>query len=164
LRRLAANARALRTQAELTLNRRILLGTIALFVVLAASVFLLPLFSPDQVSKLPRLITFVVFLFDPFGQVVRIYPLFNEAIALIREIQRVEKRLDSIYEEGLAEPVSEVAPAIPIESLQCTALTFSYRDERGQSSFSIEPLDFQLSRGELVFIAGVTESGKSTIK
>jgi ABC-type siderophore export system fused ATPase/permease subunit len=80
--------------------------------------------------------------------------LFNEAIALIREIQRVEKRLDSIYEEGLAEPVSEVAPAIPFESLQCTALTFSYRDERGQSSFSIEPLDFQLSRGELVFIAG----------
>jgi ABC-type siderophore export system fused ATPase/permease subunit len=80
--------------------------------------------------------------------------LFNEAIALIREIQRVEKRLDSIYEEGLAEPVSEVAPAIPFESLQCTALTFSYRDERGQSSFSIEPLDFQLSRGELVSIAG----------
>lgn len=162
LRPLAARTRELRTQAGLTLNRSILLSTLSLFIVLAALVFLLPMFSPDQVSNLPRLITFVVFLFGPLGQVVGIYPLFNEAIASIREIQRVEKLLDSIYEEGLAEPVSEVAPAIPFESLQCTALTFSYRDERGQPSFSIDPLDFQLSRGELVFIAGGNGSGKST--
>jgi putative ATP-binding cassette transporter len=162
LKPLAASARELRTQAGLTLNRSILLATLALMIVLAALDFLLPLFSPDQVSNLPRLITFVVFLFGPLGQVVGIYPSFNEAIASIREIQRVEKLLDSIYEEGLADPVSEVAPAIPFESLQCTALTFSYRDERGQPSFSIDPLDFQLSRGELVFIAGGNGSGKST--
>jgi putative pyoverdin transport system ATP-binding/permease protein len=162
LRPLAASARELRTQAGLALNRGILLATVALFIVLAALVFLLPLFSPDQVSNLPRLMTFVVFLFGPLGQVVGYYPSFNEAVSSIREIQRVEKRLDSIYEEGLAEPVSDVTPAIPFESLQCTALSFSYRDERGQSSFSIEPLDFQLSRGELVFIVGGNGSGKST--
>ena len=162
LRPLAASARELRTQAGLTLNRSILLATLALFIVLAALVFLLPLFSPDQVSNLPRLITFVVFLFGPLGQVMQVYPLVNEATASIRETQRVEKLLDSIYEEGLAEPVSDAAPAIPFESLQCTALSFSYRDERGQPSFSIEPLDFQLSRGELVFIAGGNGSGKST--
>jgi putative ATP-binding cassette transporter len=162
LRPLAASARELRTRAGLTLNRGILLATLALFIVLAALVFLLPLFSPDQVSSLPRLITFVVFLFGPLGQVVGVYPLFNEAIASIREIQRVEKLLDSIYDEGSAEPVSEATPAIPFESLQCNALTFSYRDERGQPLFSIDPLDFQLSRGELVFIAGGNGSGKST--
>ena len=162
LRPLAASARELRTRAGLTLNRSILLSTLALFIILAALVFLLPLFSPDQVSKLPRLITFVVFLFGPLGQVVGIYPLFNEAIASIREIQRVEKLLDSIYDRGLAEPVAEVTSAIPFESLQCTALTFSYWDERGQASFSIEPLGFQLSRGELVFITGGNGSGKST--
>ena len=162
LRPLAASARELRTQAGLTLNRSILLGTLALFIVLAALVFLLPLFSPDHVSKLPRLVTFVVFIFGPLAQVVGIVPWLNEAIASVREIQRVEKLLDSIYEEGLAEPVSKVVLTIPFESLQCTALTFSYRDERGQPSFSIDPLDFQLSRGELVFITGGNGSGKST--
>ena len=53
LRPLAASARELRTQAGLTLNRSILLATLGLFIVLAALVFLLPLFSPDQVSNLP---------------------------------------------------------------------------------------------------------------
>lgn len=159
---LAASARELRTQTGLMLNRCIMLATLSLFIVLAALVFLLPLFTPDQVSNLPRLIIFVVFLFGPFGQVMGTYPAFNEAIASIREIQRVEKLLDSIYEAGLAEPVSEVASAIHFESLHCTALTFNYRDERGQPSFSLEPLDFQLSRGELVFIVGGNGSGKST--
>ena len=162
LRPLAASVRESRTQAGFTLNRSILLSTLALFIVLGALVFLLPVFSPDQVFNLPRLIIFVVFLFGPLGQVVAIYPWLNEAIASIREIQRIEKLLDSIYEQGLAEPVSLVDRAITFESLRCAAVTFSYRDERGQPSFSIELLDFQLSRGELVFISGGNGSGKST--
>jgi putative ATP-binding cassette transporter len=162
LKPLAARVRELRTETGLALNRGILLATLALFIVLAAVIFLLPLFSPDQVSSLPRLITFIVFLFGPLGQVVGTYPQFNEAIASIREIQRVEELVDSVYERGLADPVSEVATAIHFESLECTALAFSYWDERGQPSFSIEPLDFQLTRGELVFITGGNGSGKST--
>jgi len=163
LKPLAARVRELRTEAGLTLNRGNLLSILALFIVLAAVVFLLPLFAPNQISSLPTLITFVVFIFGPLGQVVGNYPAFNEAIASIREIQRVEKLVDSVYDEGLADPVSEVAtPAIHFASLQCTDLAFSYRDERGQPSFSIEPLDFQLIRGELVFIAGGNGSGKST--
>jgi putative pyoverdin transport system ATP-binding/permease protein len=163
LKPLAARVRELRTETGLALNRGILLATLALFIVLTAVVFLLPLFSPDQVSSLPRLITFIVFLFGPLGQVVGNYPPFNEAIASIREIQRVEKLVDSVYEQGLADPVSEAPPpAIHFESLKCTAIAFSYWGERGQPSFSIEPIDFQLARGELVFITGGNGSGKST--
>ena len=158
----AAEARKSRTKAGLVISRSILIATVALFIVLAALVFLLPVFSPDQTSKLPMLVTFVVFLFGPLGNVVGIYPSFNQAVASIREIQRVEKRLDSIYQEGLADPLSTAGPALPFERLNCAAVAFSYRDERGLPAFSLEPLDFQLSRGELVFIAGGNGSGKST--
>jgi putative ATP-binding cassette transporter len=158
---LAAESKASRIEAGLAFNRSVLIGTLALFVVLTALVFLLPAFSPDQVSNLPRLITFVVFLFGPLGQVVGLYPSFNEAMASIREIQRVEKLLDSIYEQGLADPVAD-GEAIPFHGLNCAGLTFSYHDERGRPSFSLEPLDFQLSKGELVFITGGNGSGKST--
>ena len=152
----------MRTQAGLALNRSILLETLSLFIVLAALVFLLPAISPDQISKLPRLSTFVVFLFGPLGQVVAVYPLFNEAIASLREIQRLEKLLDSIYEQGLADPVDSADQAITFRGLNCAALGFSYRDELGRPAFSLAPLDFQISKGELVFITGGNGSGKST--
>jgi putative ATP-binding cassette transporter len=158
----AAEARKSRTKAGLALNRSILMAHVAMFIVLAALILLLPVFSPDQISKLPMLITFVVFLFGPLGNVVGLYPSLNRATASIREIQRVERRLDSIYREGLADPFSTAGPALPFERLNCAAIAFSYRDERGRPSFSLEPLDFELSRGELVFIAGGNGSGKST--
>lgn len=158
----AAEVRKSRIKAELTIDRSILIANTALFIVLAALISLLPVFSPDQTSKLPSLITFVVFIFGPLGNVVGLYPSLNQAINSIREIQRVEKRLDSIYQQGLADPSSAAGAALPFERLNCAAVSFGYRDERGLPSFSLEPLDFQLSRGELVFIAGGNGSGKST--
>ena len=159
---LAARAREFRTEAGLVLNRSVLLATASLFIVLAALIFLLPVISPAEVPKLIRLTTFVVFIFGPLGQVVGFYPFLNEAIASIREIQRVEKLLDSIYEQGLADPLSETEPPLSFNTLSCTGLAFHYQDEHGQPSFSLEPLDFELSKGELVFISGGNGSGKST--
>jgi len=159
---LAAESKASRIEAGLALNRSILLEILALFIVLAALVFLLPVLSPDQISNLPTLSTFVVFLFGPLGQVVAVYPLFNEAMVSLREIQRVEKLLDSIYEQGLADPVDAVGQAIPFHGLSCAALAFSYQDEHGRPSFSLQPFDFRISKGELVFITGGNGSGKST--
>src|SRR5271165_2232638 len=159
---LAAESKASRIEAGLALNRSILLESLALFIVLAALVFLLPVLSPDQISNLPTLSTFVVFLFGPLGQVVAVYPLFNEAMVSLREIQRVEKLLDSIYEQGLADPVDAVGQAIPFHGLSCAALAFSYQDEHGRPSFSLQPFDFRISKGELVFITGGNGSGKST--
>src|SRR5580704_14285085 len=159
---LAAAARKFRTEAGFVLNRSVLLASVALLIVLAALVFLLPVLSPSEAPKLIKLTTFVVFIFGPLGQVVGFYPFLNEAIASIREIERVELLLDSAHEHGLTDPVSEAGSPLSFDKLLCIGLAFSYRDERGQSSFSLEPLDFELSKGEMVFISGGNGSGKST--
>jgi putative pyoverdin transport system ATP-binding/permease protein len=159
---LAARAKEFRTDAGLVLNRSILLATASLFFVLAALIFLLPVLSPGEVPKLIKITTFVVFIFGPLGQVVGFYPFLNEGVASIREIQRVEKLLDSIYEHGLADPSYDTKAPVVFNALRCHGLAFSYRDEHGQSSFSLEPLDFELSKGEMVFITGGNGSGKST--
>jgi putative pyoverdin transport system ATP-binding/permease protein len=159
---LAIKAKEFRTEAGLVLNRSVLLAAAALFIVLAALVFLLPVLSPSEAPKIVKLTTFVVFIFGPLGQVVGFYPFLNEAIASIREIERVEQLLDSAHEHGLTDPVSEAGSPLSFDKLLCTGLAFSYRDERGQSSFSLEPLDFELSKGEMVFISGGNGSGKST--
>jgi len=159
---LAARAKEFRTEGALVLNRSVLLMTTSLFIVLAALVFFLPVFSPTEVSKLTKLTTFVVFIFGPLSQVIGFYPFFTEAVASIREIQRVEGLLDSVYEQGLADPISETGPLPVFDVLRCRNLAFSYVDERGQPSFSLEPLDFELSTGEMIFITGGNGSGKST--
>ncbi|HEY0789419.1 MAG TPA: cyclic peptide export ABC transporter [Chthoniobacterales bacterium] len=159
---LAGGARDARTGAGLEINRSVLLATAALFIVLAALVFLLPLFSPHEAPKLVRLTTFVIFLFGPLGQVVGVSPLFNEAVASVREVQRVEALLDSVSRGGSADPEPDVDPPLSFNQLRCNDLSFNYRDEHGQPSFSLEPLAFELARGEMVFITGGNGSGKST--
>jgi len=159
---LAARAKGFRTDAGLVLNRSVLLATASLFIVLAALIFLLPVLSPGEVPKLIKITTFVVFIFGPLGQVVGFYPFLSEGSASIREIQRVEQLLDSVYEQGLADPLSETEASLSFNALRCTGLSFHYQDEHGQPSFSLEPLDFELSKGKMVFITGGNGSGKST--
>src|SRR5262249_48619046 len=114
---------------------------------LAALVFVFPAISPSEISKLPRLATFVVFLFGPVSQVVGFYPFVQEAIASIREIQRVEKLLDSTYEQGLADSLPATEQSLAFDTIRCSRLAFHYVDERGQPSFSLQPLDFQIAKG-----------------
>jgi putative ATP-binding cassette transporter len=159
---LTIEAKNSRIEAELVVDRSTVWVTCSMFIVLVALMFFLPSLSPAEASKLVRLTIFVVFIFGPLNQAVVSYPLFNEAAASIKEIQRVEQQLDSIYERGLEDPVITAAPVLSFNTLRCTALAFSYRDERGQSSFSLESFDFELSTGELVFITGGNGSGKST--
>jgi putative ATP-binding cassette transporter len=162
LKPLATKAKDLRIKAGLLIVRRALLFSCSVFMILAALIFLLPVLAPEEAPKLAQLTIFVVFIFGPLNQVAVSYPLFNEAAASIKEIQRVEQQLDSIYERGLEDPVSETGWVPSFDRLHCAALTFSYWDESGRSSFSLESFDFELSTGELVFITGGNGSGKST--
>jgi putative ATP-binding cassette transporter len=159
---LAAKAKDSRFESGCLVNKSTVLIASTMFIVLVALISLLPVLSPAEAPKLVKLTIFVVFIFGPLNLIAGVYPLFSEAAASIREIRRVEDRLDSIYEQSLQDPITEAAPVLGFETLRCTALAFSYRDERGVASFSLEPLDFELSAGEVVFITGGNGSGKST--
>lgn len=158
----AAQAREMRDKYGFALNRVVLVMTSSLFIVLAALVFVLPSVSPSEVPKLTNLATFVVFLFGPFSQVVGNLPFVTRANASIREIRRIEERLDSIFEQGFADPVSHVYRTFNFDIIRCNGISFSYPDEFGAYAFSLASINFELSRGELVFITGGNGAGKST--
>ncbi|MHB8522433.1 MAG: cyclic peptide export ABC transporter [Limisphaerales bacterium] len=162
LRPMAATAQQLRIDTGVIVNRSVLLATSALFILLAAVVFLLPVLAPADAPKLARIATIVVFIFGPLGEVVGVYPHFTQAVASIREIYRVEGLLNSIFETGLGDPFPSTHLPITFETIRCQDLAFSYHGEKGEKTFSLAPIDLQLSRGELVFITGGNGSGKST--
>ena len=158
----AEKAELARIKAGLIFNRSILVANVAMFILLASVVFIVPVFAPTQVSNIFRITTLIVFMFGPLGEVVGVYPFFNEALAAIKEIQRIEGHLDSVYEFGLEEPTAVTTAVLTFDTIRCDRIAFSYRDELGRESFSLIPFNFQLSKGELVFITGGNGSGKST--
>jgi putative pyoverdin transport system ATP-binding/permease protein len=158
----AEKAELARIKAGLIFNRSILVANVAMFILLASVVFIVPVFAPTQVSNIFRITTLIVFMFGPLGEVVGVYPFFNEALAAIKEIQRIEGHLDSVYELGLEEPTPVTTAVLTFDTIRCDRIAFSYRDELGRESFSLIPFNFQLSKGELVFITGGNGSGKST--
>jgi putative pyoverdin transport system ATP-binding/permease protein len=151
-----------RIHTGLIVNRSVLLATAALFVLLAAVVFLVPAIAPEQAPKIVAISTLIVFMFGPLGEVVMVYPQLNQALESVREIERIEKRLDAPPGTGLVEPAAEPEPTPQFEEIECKQIAFAYHDEHGRSSFSLEPFDFRLSPGELVFVTGGNGSGKST--
>ena len=159
-----------RVGAGLVINQSVLLGSNSLYVVLIVLILLLPIVAPGDSVNLARIATLIVFIFGPFGEVVGAYPQISEASASIREIYRIESKLDSIFEMDAmcpGQPVAEAdalaAPSsVLFESIVCRQLSFKFHDEKGAPTFSLEPFDFDLKRGELVFVTGGNGSGKST--
>jgi putative ATP-binding cassette transporter len=162
LKPLTADAKEARINAGFTVNRSVLLATAALFVLLAAVVFLVPTIAPDQAPKIVAVSTLIVFMFGPLGEVVMAFPTLNQALESIKEIQRIEQRFDAHEQAELAPSVTETETGLRFVEIDCKQIAFAYQDEHGQPSFSLEPFDFRLSPAELVFITGGNGSGKST--
>ena len=162
LKPLAAAAEEARIQAGFTVNRSVLLATAALFVLLAAVVFLVPAIAPEQAPKVLAVATLIIFITGPLGEVVMAYPTLHQAMEAIKEIERIERQLDAPDQPGVAESVADTEPPLRFAEIDCRRIAFSYRDEHGQTAFSLDPFDFKLTPGELVFITGGNGSGKST--
>ena len=49
------------------------------------------------------------------------------------------------------------------DSVSLEGVTFTYRDQRDRTGFTLEPVDLTLRRGEIVILAGGNGSGKTTL-
>lgn len=77
-------------------------------------------------------------------------------------IGRVRKLLAEL---ATPEPAAVAAdgPAAPFATLEARGVGYAHRDADGEESFRIGPVDFELRRGEVVFVTGANGSGKTTL-
>ncbi|MES2695845.1 MAG: cyclic peptide export ABC transporter [Verrucomicrobiota bacterium] len=158
----AAKARELRTTGGLAVNKSVLVASSALFVLLSAVVFLLPVFAPGDAPKLVFIATLIVFIIGPMSEVVFSFSTLTDVNTSIAEIYRIEEKLDSAFEMGSHDDLVATPAPTRFEKIRCEGMTFAYHNEKGESAFSLEPFDFELTPGEIVFITGGNGSGKST--
>jgi len=155
---------ALRTKTGKTMNQSVLIGQTFLLFTVAGILFLLPNLKPDDVSIIVPVIAIVLFAAGPIGDVVVAIPALARAGTAIDNIYALERDLKENQNE--TEIFAETQPLVeePFESIECRGMSFSYPPTpgNGHEAFAIQPFDFHVKAGEIVFIVGGNGSGKST--
>ncbi len=127
------------------------------FLLFGGIVFLVPyLVQTDPVVTL-QIIVFVVYSLNPFEQIITSYP---SAIGAIVAYVRIGDLVNDL-EPFDRIPDRPVETAIPFSKITLRNIHAKY-DSRESSSFELGPLDFELKRGEVVFLVGSNGSGKTT--
>lgn len=155
---------SLRTKTGRTMNQSVLIGQTFLLFTVAGILFLLPNLKPDDVAIVVPVVAIVLFAAGPIGDIVVAIPALSRAGTAIDNIYALERDLKQNQND--IEIFAENQPLIeePFESIECRGLSFSYPQTpgNGHDAFQIQPFDFRVKAGEIVFIVGGNGSGKST--
>ena len=127
------------------------------FLLFAGIVFLVPyLIRTDNVITFQTL-TLVLFSLMPFEQIVTSYPAVINTLVSYLRINDLAKDLD-VIEQVVEVPVDRPPP---FKKITLRDIETRY-NSRETSSFALGPLDFELNKGEVVFLVGSNGSGKTT--
>ncbi len=127
------------------------------FLLFGGIVFLVPFVAPTDTAVIFQILTLVLFSLTPFEQIVMSYPaVIGTIVCYVRIVDLVNdlEPFDRIPDKPI-----ETAP--PFNKISLRDIYAKY-DSRETSGFELGPLDFELKRGEVVFLVGSNGSGKTT--
>lgn len=158
------NTANLRIKTGKTMNQSTLIGQSFLLFTVAGVLFLLPNIKPADVSIVVPVVALVLFAAGPIGDVVVAIPALARASAAISNIYTLESDLKESQNDVEIFAENQPLQNEPFQSLSCQGVAFSYPLQQGSSStgFKLEPFDFSVKAGEIVFVVGGNGSGKST--
>lgn len=156
---IAKETKAIKIDTGLDFVIELMLGQTAFYILCAIIIFILPILSVIRVDQLIDITIAILFLFGPVNMVVTALPMFARANVAVENIYQLEAEIDAA-----SKAQNDIIVTAPIfESLEFEQVNFFYNKEEGGNSFAIGPLNFRLSRGEVLFIVGGNGSGKSTL-
>jgi putative pyoverdin transport system ATP-binding/permease protein len=132
-----------------------------MYVLLAATVFVLPQFISTSTHSLSQLSAAAMFLMGPIGILSFTIPEYERADLAAMGIKLLEERLDQAAQ---AAPQATHDPFTGNFSvIEAVDLGFAYPDPNGGEGFSLGPISLSLRAGEIVFFVGGNGSGKTTL-
>lgn len=140
---------------------------LAFYMMMAAMVFIVPMFTSDYHDVAVQTTTATLFLFGPIGSTIMTLPAFNDSEAALAKITSLQEDLgDALGKQRTREANATAAsntnaPLADITEIALKDVRFTYPGPTG--GFSVGPLNARFKRGEITFITGGNGSGKSTM-
>ncbi|MGD2087707.1 MAG: cyclic peptide export ABC transporter [Candidatus Aminicenantes bacterium] len=157
-----------------------IIGDSIIVVILGVISIVVPRFlTGASVFKMVTFVMVIIYLLGPIRNVLnaiqpvtRLRVSWNRIRGFVRDLD-VEKDEKSVKEfvRNIDLPKSQKpmkaeafsAKDKVIENLKIEGLMFAYEGENGRKGFSVGPIDFEVNKGESLFIIGGNGSGKSTL-
>ena len=161
-----------RIGVQIQMTRNFVFSQAAFFMLLAVTVFIVPMFSSASAASAAKTITTILFLSGPISGLMACVPSFASANASAENIVALERRLSDLLEQS--ERVQKRAPfgerefavqpiALPFKQISFENVYFSHDAPSASSGFVVGPINLTLNAGETTFITGGNGSGKSTL-
>ena len=135
-----------------------LVGETILIGILGAVVFAFPTFFPGIKSY--TLMSFVIVLIYLIGPVNALLSSVPGVMRLRIAWNRVQQLLAEIPANIELKKIMPLSVSRTVHSIKAEAVKFQYKE---QDQFSIGPIDFEVKKGEILFIIGGNGSGKTTL-
>jgi putative ATP-binding cassette transporter len=141
------------------LNNRII-GQVAFYIFIGiVMLFLGDLFSINK-AVLVNFVFLILYTWGPIETVVLLVPNLSQARTSLKRINQLENQITS------KNPVEEQAVNVkPFTQLELRGIGFEYdatEKVSSETAFCIGPVNFQVEKGDTVFISGGNGSGKTT--
>lgn len=127
------------------------------FLLFGGIVFLVPFLAKTEVATTFQVLTLVLFSLTPFEQIIASYPSVIGTLVSFVRIADMNKQLEPF--ERVTEIVSDHSSGFETIALRSASAVHGSREASG---FVLGPLDFEIKRGEIVFLIGDNGSGKTT--
>lgn len=134
-----------------------LISQYGLYLVIATILFLLPQFNLLSKDDVVSYVVILLFITGPITNLINmqnIYTRFSVAN------KRINNFLKDFSEESNIEIEND--KKINFQSLEFKNISFQYEKASGDNSFALDKINFNVKKGEVIFIIGGNGSGKST--
>lgn len=159
IRDVSRRAANLKIEANSQNSRLLVFAQSAMYLLLGAVVFVVPVFTEPDSSSVMKTATALLFIVGTCFGLMQTASVLTAANSAADRLERLEAKLRAIVitPSGDAEEQKK-----RFEKIELEGVAFHYPDRPSEPGFKIGPVDFTLRQGDLVFITGGNGSGKST--
>jgi cyclic peptide transporter len=142
-----------------------LISSSMILMLLATICIAFPRIFPEMSTA--RLISFIMVLLYMIGPVTSIMASFPNFIRIKVSWDRIQKFLKEIPVIHDADDYKKIRTRShkgeTVEHIEVKGLYFQYPGEADREGFALGPIDFKVSKGEILFLVGGNGSGKTTL-
>jgi putative pyoverdin transport system ATP-binding/permease protein len=140
--------------------RLITYTNILLYLSTGAIIFV---FDWENAHTVFKLFVMYGFLFESIVTILSNLPEITEADVAISRIEALEKELKHSFKTGEAVHSHAANKTSGFKEIEIKNLFFNYTDKKGETSFSLGPINLTIKSGEIIFLTGGNGGGKSTL-